>query len=513
MSDTAKAVPAAARGSNAMLARLKSYGVWIGAAVILLLLPYIFPAGASITTMCLMGIMIVFALSYNMLLGQTGMLSFGHAVYYGLAAFVTAHMMNWAVKSGVPIPLPLMPVFGALAGLFFGIIFGSVSTRRGGTAFAMISLGLAELVYSSSLILRSFFGGEEGISADRTKLISFFGYNFGAQIQVYYLIAAWCLLCIVLMYAITRTPLGRMCNAVRENPERVEFVGYNPQFVRFIAFSLAGLFAGVAGSLAAINIELAQASFVGAAQSGAVLLAAYIGGVAFFVGPILGAILVTLLSVKLSDFSEIWILYFGVLFVTVILFAPYGLSGLLMMHVQFARRTIKASRLYLLLPLAVVLLIVWATFSSFLGSFEPWAWLDMSRWAKLNVAQYLMIALVTAFGIISFLWLSRAYRAGEIPAVLLPIHSYIVALIPALIMLGGAILLIEMIHHVAQKTAEGANMHFLRRSYLTVNTHTVLPWLGGIVALIAGFFAFRFTWPTVANAWHNALLGAQRSKS
>jgi branched-chain amino acid transport system permease protein len=393
--------------------------------------------------MCLMGIMIIFALSYNMLLGQTGMLSFGHAVYYGLAAFATAHMMNWAVRNGVPIPLPLIPLAGAVTGLIFGIIFGSVSTRRGGTAFAMISLGLAELVYSSSLILRSFFGGEEGISADRTKLLRVFGYNFGPQIQVYYLIAAWCLLCIVLMYAITRTPLGRMCNAVRENPERVEFVGYNPQFVRFIAFSLAGMFAGVAGSLAAINIELAQASFVGAAQSGAVLLAAYIGGVAFFVGPILGAILVTLLSIKLSDYSEIWVLYFGILFITVILFAPYGLSGLLMMHAQF--------------------------------------------------------------------W--RGPMGSRISRLLRLLGSYLIALIPALIMIAGAVLLIEMIHHVAQKGAEGANMHFLRRNYLTVNTHSALPWIGAVIAMIAGFFAFRFTFPIVSKAWNDALTDAQRSGS
>lgn len=424
-----------------MSSTIKRYGIWILAALLLLILPYIFASGASITTMCLIGIMIIFALSYNMLLGQSGMLSFGHAVYYGLAAFVTAHTMNWAAKNGAVIPLPLVPVAGAVAGLFFGIIFGWVSTKRGGTAFAMISLGLAELVYSSSLILRSFFGGEEGISADRTKLLRLFGYNFGPQIQVYYLIAAWTLLCIILMYAITRTPLGRMCNAVRENPERVEFVGYNPQFVRFIAFSLAGLFAGVAGSLAAINIELAQASFVGAAQSGAVLIAAYIGGVAFFVGPILGAIVVTLLSIKLSDYSEIWLLYFGILFISIIMFAPYGLSGLLMMHAQF--------------------------WSGPIGS--------------------------------------RITRIGKL------LGAYVVAAIPAIIMIAGGILLIEMIHHVAQKGAEGANMHFLRRNYLTVNTHTALPWIGGVVALIGGFFAFRFTWATVANAWNNALLDAQRS--
>jgi hypothetical protein len=89
--------------------------------------------------------------------------------------------------------------------------------------------------------------------------------------------------------------------------------------------------------------------------------------------------------------------------------------------------------------------------------------------------------------------------------------AYIVAAIPAIIMIAGAILLIEMVHHVAQKGAEGANMHFLRRSYLTVNTHTVLPWIGAIVAIIGGFFAFRFTWPTVASAWEKALLDAKRS--
>jgi branched-chain amino acid transport system permease protein len=512
MSDAAKSMPMAA-SSSSISARLKSYGVWIGAAVLLIVLPYVFPSGASITTMCLMGIMIIFALSYNMLLGQAGMLSFGHAVYYGLAAFVTAHTINWAQKSGVPIPLPLIPVAGALTGLFFGILFGSVSTKRGGTAFAMISLGLAELVYSSSLILRSFFGGEEGISADRTKLIRLFGYNFGPQIQVYYLIAAWCLLCVILMYALTRTPLGRMCNAVRENPERVEFVGYNPQFVRFLAFSLAGLFAGVAGSLAAINIELAQASFVGAAQSGAVLLAAYIGGVAFFVGPILGAVLVTLLSIKLSDFSEIWVLYFGIFFVIIILFAPYGLSGLLMMHAQFFRRTIRASRLNLLLPAIATLLFAWAIISSFLGSFSLVEWFNTGLWSKLSKIQIVVILLFGVLSIKSLLRLARAFRSGDIPAVLLPINSYFVALIPALIMIAGGILLIEMIHHVAQKGAEGANMHFLRRHSLTVNTHSVLPWVGGVVALIAGFFAFRFTWPTVAYAWNSALADAKRSQS
>src|SRR5262249_41247267 len=156
-------------------------------------------------------ISIIFTLSYNMLLGQTGMLSFGHAVYYGLGAFIVVHGINVITRNSLPIPLPVMPIIGGLAGLFFRILFGSVSTRRGGTAFAMISLGLAELVASSALILRSFFGGEEGINTNRTKLLRIFDWSFGPQIQVYYLIAFWCFVCILAMYALTRTPFGRMC--------------------------------------------------------------------------------------------------------------------------------------------------------------------------------------------------------------------------------------------------------------------------------------------------------------
>jgi branched-chain amino acid transport system permease protein len=308
------------------------YGPWLLLAALFAMLPKIFTSGTAHTMMSMMGIMIVFALSYNMLLGETGLLSFGHAVYYGLGGFLAVHAMNTVARDALPIPVFLIPLVGGFSGLLFGIIFGSVSTRRGGTAFAMISLGLGELVASSSLILRSFFGGEEGVSTNRTKLFRVFDLTFGPQLQVYYLIAAWCLICMIAMYALTRTPFGRMCNAVRDNPERAQFVGYNPYAVRFIAFSLSGLFAGIAGGLAAINFELVNSSVVGAAQSGTVLLAAYIGGIGNFIGPVIGAVLVTYLQVMLSDITEIWQLYFGLLFIGMVMFAPGGIAGLILMH-------------------------------------------------------------------------------------------------------------------------------------------------------------------------------------
>lgn len=305
---------------------------WLGAAVVATLLPLVFTSGASLTMMSLMGFAIIFALSYNMLLGQTGMLSFGHAVYYGLGGFVTAHALNVVGAGRLPVPLPLIPLVGGLAGLFFAVLLGWVSTKRAGTVFAMISLGIGELVAACSLILRDFFGGEGGVSTSRTKTLALFGLNFGPQIQVYYLIAAWTLLCVGAMYAITRTPLGRMCNAVRDNPERAEFVGYSTQMVRFLIFCLSGFFAGVAGGLAAIHYEIVTSSVVGAAQSGSVLVMTYVGGVAFFIGPIIGAVLMTALQISLSDYTGAWQLYVGLMFVFVVLYAPGGLGGLILMH-------------------------------------------------------------------------------------------------------------------------------------------------------------------------------------
>jgi branched-chain amino acid transport system permease protein len=315
-----------------MTDKLKFYGMWVVAALLLLLLPKVFSSGGSLTTFSLIGISIIFALSYNILLGQTGMLSFGHAVYYGLGGFLAIHAINIIGAHKWPIPLPVVPLIGGLTGLAFAILLGWVSTARSGTAFAMISLGVAELVASSALILRTFFGGEAGVSANRTKVLRLFDWSFGPQIQIYYLIAAWTLICMIAMYALTRTPLGRMCNAVRDNPERVQFVGYDPHVIRYIAFCFSGFFAGIAGALAAINFEIANSAYLGAVQSGTVLFSTYIGGIGFFIGPAVGAIFVTVLSLGLSDLTSVWQLYFGLFFIAVVMFAPGGVTGLLMKH-------------------------------------------------------------------------------------------------------------------------------------------------------------------------------------
>ncbi len=175
-------------------------GWWLAAALLLVALP-LAPGldtsfGRSLLTQ--MGIAAVFALSYNLLLGQTGLLSFGHAVYFGLGGYAAIHFLR-AVNGGLPVPIPFVPLAGALGGLMFGIVFGALTTRRAGTIFALISLGVGEMVHAATLMLPGFFGGEEGVTASRTKAPHWLGLDFGSQLQVYYVIAFWLLVAALLM--------------------------------------------------------------------------------------------------------------------------------------------------------------------------------------------------------------------------------------------------------------------------------------------------------------------------
>jgi branched-chain amino acid transport system permease protein len=328
------AAPAPARARETFL---KRNAIWWVALLVVLLLPHVVRSGLGIAVLNQMCIMVIFSLSYNMLLGQGGMLSFGHAVYFGLGGYFAIHLMKLAGGGGFFMPLPLVPLAGGFAGLLFGLIFGSFSTNRAGTIFAMISLGVGEMIASSSLIFVKFSGGEEGITADRTGLTPFFGVAFRHELQVYYLIAAWMVFSAWLMYRFSRTPVGRMANAVRDNPERAEFVGYSQKHVRLLSFMAAGFFAGIAGGLFALNYEIVTEETVNLVSSGVVLLQAYIGGVGFFAGPIVGAIVYTLLQTLLSNYTGIWAFYVGLIFVATVMYAPAGLTGIIMMHLPIYR--------------------------------------------------------------------------------------------------------------------------------------------------------------------------------
>ncbi len=305
---------------------------WIMASVLLAALPFVFGSGSALTIMNQMAITIIFALAYNMLLGQGGMLSFGHAVYMGLGGFFCVHLMNMVEYDNLWLPLPFLPLFGGLFGLMFATIIGLFSTRRAGTVFAMISLGVGELIAASSIIVVAFFGGEEGVSGDRTMGPTALGIDFASQKEVYYLTAFWLVLSALAMFLFSRTPMGRIANAVRDNEERAEFLGYSQRYVRLISFCASGFFCGIAGGLFAINFEILTQENLDLTSSGIILLITFLGGVGFFIGPIIGAIVFTMLQTVLSLYTEIWQLYLGVLFLMTVMFFPAGLTGLLAMH-------------------------------------------------------------------------------------------------------------------------------------------------------------------------------------
>ena len=316
---------------------LSRYAIWLVPAIIVAIMPPVLDSNVAMAVLNQMGIAVIFTVAYNMMLGQGGMLSFGFAVYFGLGGYFAIHGVNIISEGGWPIPLPFVPFLGGLAGLAFGALFGSFSTNRAGTVFAMISLGLGEMMASSSLIFSKFSGGEEGITTDRTEVPPFFGVEFTTEQEIYYLIAGWVFFAVFLMYRFSRTPIGRIANAVRDNPERAEFLGYSQKWVRFMSFSVAGCFAGVAGALFALSYEIVTEETVGALTSGVVLLQAYIGGIGFFAGPIVGAVIFTLLQTLMSNYTEIWALYVGVVFVGTVMYAPAGLTGLIMMHIPVYR--------------------------------------------------------------------------------------------------------------------------------------------------------------------------------
>ena len=310
--------------------------IWSLFALVLLVVPLIFTSQLSATMLAQMGIAIIACLSYNILLGQGGMLSFGHAVYTGLGSYMAIHALNMVTAGTLHLPVSLVPLVGGLAGMGFAVLLGYVTTRKSGTPFAMITMGVAELVFAMSLMFSEFFGGEAGVSGNRVAGEAFFGITYGPQVQIYYLIAIYTFVCVALMYAFTQTPLGRILNAVRDNPERVEFIGYNTQRVRYLSFIIAGLFAGIAGGLGALNFEIVTAEVVGAGRSGAYLLFTFLGGATFFFGPILGAILMVLAFVLLSEFTKAWLLYLGLVFLFMVMYAPGGFASLLMMNLRVA---------------------------------------------------------------------------------------------------------------------------------------------------------------------------------
>jgi branched-chain amino acid transport system permease protein len=276
----------------------------------------------------------LFALAFTLAMGQAGMLSFGHAAYYGLGAFAALHLMRAVEHKLFGFPTPLIPLAGALAGFVFGLAFGWFATQRTGVYFSMVTLALAELLFTLAPTWNSVFGGESGISTIRGPS---WGINFGSDADVYYLTLGWFVVSAWCMWAFTKTPVGRLALALRDNEQRVRFLGFNTHVARTLIFAISCLFTGVAGALLAIANEAANYTIFSAQASANVVLQTFIGGSGTFFGPALGAMIMTFFARITSDLTRSWLLYQGLIFVLVMLFAPQGLGGLVDLHARKVR--------------------------------------------------------------------------------------------------------------------------------------------------------------------------------
>ena len=312
----------------------RPWSIWVLFAAVLLVLPHLFSSNLALTMLCQICIVSISCVSFYLLLGEGGMLSFGHAVYTGMGGYFAIHALNAWGKGEYFIPVTLLPLVGGLGSLVLAFFLGFVSTRQSGTTFAMITLGTSELIASMALMFSDFFGGEAGLSANRVTGHAVLGITFGPQIEVYYLIAVYCFLGVLLMYLFTQTPLGILLNAVRDNPMRVGFIGYNTRRIRWLAFMISGFFAGVAGGLAALNFELVNSEVVGPVRSGAYILFTFLGGTQAFFGPIIGAVLLVLTTNLFSELTKAWLLYLGLIFYISVMYLPGGIASVVVRHVE-----------------------------------------------------------------------------------------------------------------------------------------------------------------------------------
>jgi branched-chain amino acid transport system permease protein len=255
----------------------------------------------------------LFALSFALAIGQAGMLSFGHAAYYGFGAFAALHLMRAVEMNVLYFPTPLVPLASAAAGALIGIIFGWLATQRKGVYFAMLTFALSELVYSVAPGLNTIFG-----------------------------------------WAFTRTPLGRLALALRDNEHRVRFLGFDARLSRTLIFTISCTFAGLAGGLLAMANESANYTVFAGTVSASIVLYTFIGGVGTFFGPALGAAAMTYFARIMSDLTRSWLLYQGLVFVLMMLFAPGGLGGIVSLH---ARKIRPQGWHHLLLPYLLCLVV------------------------------------------------------------------------------------------------------------------------------------------------------------
>jgi branched-chain amino acid transport system permease protein len=297
-----------------------------GLAVLLVL--FVLPVFARPHQVSLLTEMIIFSLyavSYNLLLGFGGLLSFGHGMFLGVAAFTTGAALQ---------RLPGLPFFGAvflgtLMATLVGLGLGCLLLRHKGSYYALLTLAFNALFYAIAIKWHAVTGGDDGLPIKRPNINLGFVQLPMTDVTVFYYVTLIVIGCAVLFcWYFTRTAMGKTVLLLRENEERMQFAGYNPAVSRMILFTLTAFFAGLAGSFYALFFKFVGVDAIGIDMTTTALLMTFIGGTKHFFGPVLGAGFYIYLQNYLSNVTDRWPLFMGLLFVLLVLFVPRGLAGL-----------------------------------------------------------------------------------------------------------------------------------------------------------------------------------------
>ncbi|WP_119420816.1 branched-chain amino acid ABC transporter permease [Desertibaculum subflavum] len=262
----------------------------------------------------------LFACAFNLLIGYVGLLSFGHAAYFGGAAYITAHVVKvwgWTPELGI--------LAGVVVAAFLGLIFGSLAIRRQGIYFAMITLALSQMLYFFA-VQAPFTHGEDGIQAiPRRHLFGLI--DLSDSLTMYYFVAVIFLIGFAIIYRTIHSPFGQILKAIRENEPRAVSLGYDVDRFKLMAFVLSTALCGLAGGTKALVSQIASLTDVHWAMSGEVVLITLVGGIGTVLGPVVGAFIVIAMQNYLAEWGE-WVLVIqGVIFVVIVMSLRRGVVG------------------------------------------------------------------------------------------------------------------------------------------------------------------------------------------
>jgi branched-chain amino acid transport system permease protein len=262
----------------------------------------------------------LFACAFNLLVGYVGLLSFGHALFFGWASYLCAHA---AKRWGFPPEAAVL--FGTASGAVLGLVAGFLAIRRQGIYFAMITLALAQMMYFVAL-RAPFTGGEDGIQdVPRGRLFGIF--NLSHEMTMYVFVLIVVLAAFLFIYRIINSPFGEVLKAIRENELRAVSLGYKTERYKLVAFALSATMAGLAGALKALVFQLASLTDVYWTMSGEVVLMTLVGGLGTVFGPVVGAFLIVAMETYLAQLGQ-WVLVIqGAIFVVCVLVFRRGIVG------------------------------------------------------------------------------------------------------------------------------------------------------------------------------------------